>query len=55
MSTPTEDAVTVQSALKNAAQLLRNAELESDLTRMERIEQLAACWVEIARLLKGDS
>jgi hypothetical protein len=49
----TDEQVTVTTALKNAARLLRNAELESDLVRMERVERLADSWVDIARLLMG--
>lgn len=46
------EAVTFQSALDTAARLLRNAELESDLARMERCEKLADSWINIASMLK---
>ena len=43
--------ITVQSALLNAARLLGNAELETDLSRMERMEKLADSWIAIASTL----
>ncbi|MEU1883419.1 hypothetical protein ABZ470_39450 [Streptosporangium sp. NPDC020072] len=45
--------MTVQEALGNAERLLRNAELESDLMRMQRMESLADSWISIAALLNG--
>lgn len=48
-STGTEP-ITVDTALSNAARLLHQAELETNLSAMERIEGLADTWVNIARL-----
>jgi len=35
-----------------AARLLLNAELETDLYRMERVEKLADSWIAIASVLQ---
>ncbi|GGO63176.1 hypothetical protein [Nonomuraea cavernae] len=43
--------MTVDEAVQNAARLLSNAELETDLARMERIEKLADLWLSLANLL----
>ncbi|MGA4942155.1 hypothetical protein [Streptomyces cinereoruber] len=43
--------MTTEAALANAARLLGNAELETNLAAMERIEALADSWVAIARAL----
>ncbi|MFJ2650886.1 hypothetical protein ACIO1C_29725 [Streptomyces sp. NPDC087420] len=51
MAGETFTAVTAEVALGAAARLLRNAELETNLALMERIEALADSWVSIARLL----
>lgn len=48
---PTETAPTVDVALANASRLLRNAEMETNLALMERLEKLADSWVSIAGLL----
>lgn len=45
------ELVTVDTALANAARLLRNAEGETDRHLMERIEKLADSWVSIAGIL----
>jgi len=43
--------LTVDSALANAARLLHNAELITDLALMERLEKLADSWINVAGLL----
>ncbi|MFJ6540513.1 hypothetical protein ACIQMP_07695 [Streptomyces sp. NPDC091385] len=43
------EPVTVDMALKNAARLLRNAEVITDHALMLRTESLADSWVAIAR------
>ncbi|MFE0727936.1 hypothetical protein ACFW2X_06730 [Streptomyces antibioticus] len=48
--TPAQPA-TVDSALENAARLLRAAELETNLALMERLDELAASWLSLAHLL----
>lgn len=45
------ELVTVDTALANAARLLRHAEGETDRHLMERIEKLADSWVSIAGIL----
>jgi hypothetical protein len=50
--TPTAAAtapVTVDTAIANAARLLQNAEMITDLALMERLERLADSWIAIAR------
>jgi len=42
---------TVDSAIANAARILRNAEMETNLALMERLERIADSWVAIAGLL----
>lgn len=42
---------TLDEALANASRLLNNAELETNLALMERLEKLADSWVSIAGLL----
>lgn len=41
---------TFDEAISHAARLLRNAELEPDLHRMERVEKLADSWIAVAGL-----
>jgi len=43
--------LTVDVALANAARLLHNAELETNLPLMERLEHLADSWIAIARTI----
>ncbi|MGW6481310.1 hypothetical protein ACWGDS_26015 [Streptomyces sp. NPDC055059] len=43
--------VTPETAIANAARLLRAAELETNLATMERLDQLAASWLGMAHLL----
>lgn len=45
------EALTVQVALANAARLLRDAEIETNLAMMERVEHLADSWLSMAALL----
>lgn len=47
----TVEPLTVDTALGNAARLLHNAELETNLPLMERLERLADSWIAIARTL----
>ena len=53
--TETTPAPTMDTALGNAARLLRNAELETNLAAMERLEGLADSWLAMARLLSEKS
>ncbi|MFF7190503.1 hypothetical protein ACFZAR_36030 [Streptomyces sp. NPDC008222] len=46
-----EQLLTVDTALANAARLLHNAELETNLPLMERLEHLADSWIAVARTL----
>lgn len=46
------ETLTVDIALANAARLLRNAEVETNHTTMERLESLASTWINIAHLLR---
>lgn len=46
---------TMESALANAARLLMNAELETNLAAMERLEGLADSWLAMARMLSEKS
>jgi hypothetical protein len=46
-----EPPLTVDAALANAARLLHNAELETNLPLMERLEHLADSWIAIARTI----
>ncbi|MFF7184700.1 hypothetical protein ACFZAR_05575 [Streptomyces sp. NPDC008222] len=46
-----EQPLTVDTALANAARLLHNAELETNLPLMERLEHLADSWIAVARTL----
>jgi hypothetical protein len=48
---PVAERTTVDGALANAARLLHNAELETNLPLMERLERLADSWIAIARTL----
>lgn len=47
----TTETITFDAAIGHAGRLLRNAELEADLHRMERVEKLADSWVSIAELI----
>jgi hypothetical protein len=47
----TEQPLTMQQALSNAARILHNAETETNLPLMERLEHLAGAWIDIATLL----
>jgi hypothetical protein len=47
-------AVTVHSAIENAARILRNAEMVTDQALMERLEALADSWNSLARTLLAD-
>jgi hypothetical protein len=42
--------ITCDEAIANAARVLRNAELETNHTLMERLDHLADSWINIARL-----
>lgn len=44
-------APTADEALANAARILRNAEVETNLATMERLESLADSWLAMANLL----
>jgi hypothetical protein len=46
-----EPPITVDTALANAARLLHNAELETNLPLMERLEHLADSWIAVARTI----
>jgi hypothetical protein len=48
---PAVAPITVDSALANAARLLQNAEMDTNLLLMERLEHLADSWIAIARTL----
>lgn len=49
-STPVAaELLTAETALANAARLLRNAELVTDHSLMARLESLADSWIAIAR------
>jgi hypothetical protein len=51
-SVPIEvEVVTAEVALGNAARLLYNAEVVTDLKLMERLEKLADSWIAIAQAL----
>lgn len=53
---PVAEDLTADKALANAARLLRNAELETNLPLMERLERLADSWIAVARtLMERDS
>ncbi|MFF4847991.1 hypothetical protein [Streptomyces sp. NPDC001194] len=43
--------LTVDEAIGNAARLLQQAELETNLALMERLDQLACSWLSTANLL----
>lgn len=45
------EVITAEVALANAARLLYNAELITDLKLMERLEKLADSWIVIAQAL----
>jgi hypothetical protein len=45
------EPVTAEGALVNAARLLRNAEMVTDLALMQRLESLADSWISIARVI----
>lgn len=46
-----EELPTMEMALCNAARLLHDAELETDLKKMERVEKLADSWISVAGVL----
>lgn len=48
---PAVEQMTVDRAVGHAARLLLNAELETNLALMERIEKLADSWLSLAALL----
>lgn len=48
---PPAPTPTVDSAIGNAARLLRAAEVETNLPLMERLDELAATWLSLAHLL----
>lgn len=43
--------MTFEDAVSNAARLLSNAELETNLALMERLEHLADSWLALARMI----
>lgn len=45
------EVLTVEVALANVARLLRDAEIETNLAMMERVENLADSWLSMAALL----
>lgn len=51
LTNPSVTAVTTDTALLNAVRLLQNAETITDLTLMQRLNDLADSWLEIAALL----
>lgn len=52
MSEPSAvEHMTVDIAVSHAARLLLNAELETNLALMERVEKLADSWLSLAALL----
>ena len=44
--------MTPDEALANAARILTNAEMETNLVTMERLERLADSWIGIASMMK---
>lgn len=46
-----DDLPTPEGALRNAVRLLRNAELETNLALMERLEGLADSWLAVSHLI----
>jgi hypothetical protein len=50
---PVPAELTSRAALANAARLLDNAELETNLPLMERLEKLADSWISIASMLNS--
>lgn len=44
--------MTFDEAIANAARLLHNAETETNLAMMERLEKLADSWISIANLIR---
>lgn len=46
-----DEPITIEVALQSAARLLRNAEVETNLALMERLEKLADSWLGVAALL----
>jgi hypothetical protein len=51
VSEPQAETITFAEAIASCARLLRAAEMECDLKKMERYEALADSWVCLARLL----
>lgn len=52
---PDSTVPSFDEAIGNAARLLREAELESDLHRMERLDEIAATWTTVAGLIHEHS
>lgn len=49
---PTDDEMpTTDEAIRNAARLLRQAETQTDSALMERLDDMAQTWLNIASLL----
>ena len=46
----TQAVPTCDEAVANAARLLRNAEVTTDLALVERLDEMALTWVRIAEL-----
>lgn len=46
-----KDEVTFAECTLNARRLLQNAEMETDLAKMERIEKLADSWIVLAQIV----
>jgi hypothetical protein len=46
-----DEAPTIDEAIRNAARLLRHAETETNLALMERLDEMAATWLNVAHLL----
>lgn len=42
---------TIDEAVRNAARLLRAAETETNLALMERLDEMASTWLNVAHLL----
>ena len=51
MSSDQRTEVTVDEAIGNAARLLRHAETETNHALMERLDEMASTWLQLASLL----
>lgn len=51
MDEQSPEPITPDAAIRNAARLLRAAELETNLALMERLDELATSWLSLAHLL----